>query len=65
MTRLQTKLLRRLKDQHDGVEKMIDARDGSYDWDEKTRTTHGIALDLAIQTLDLLRRLLEKELLEK
>ncbi len=69
MTRLQTKRLSRLKkslkDQHDGVEKMIDAMISSSEWDAETRTTHKIALDLAIKSLHLLQKLVEKELLEK
>jgi hypothetical protein len=54
-----------LRDQETGVEKMIDAMITSSEWDAETRTVHKIALDLAIKTLDLLRKQVEKEFLEK
>ncbi len=68
MTRLQTKRLSRLKkslrDQHGGVEKMIDASISNSEWDTETRTTHKITLALAIKSFHLLQKLVEKELLE-
>jgi hypothetical protein len=58
-------LKKSLKDQAAGVEKLIDAAYGNDTWDIETRTTHRIALDLAIKTIDLLHKQLNKEFLEK
>jgi hypothetical protein len=66
VTRLQTKRIARLKravkKQDQACELLIDARDSSSEWDERTRTTHKIALDLAIQSLDLLHKQVNREL---
>jgi hypothetical protein len=69
VTRLQTKRLARLKRavkaQDQACELLIDARDSASEWDAETRVTHRIALDLSIQSLDLLHKQLNREFLEK
>jgi hypothetical protein len=66
VTRLQTKRIARLKravkKQDQACELLIDARDSSSEWDERIRTTHRIALDLALQALDLLHKQVNREL---